>query len=158
MTLKAFQTRVFLFVPVLFAVLATSASSAIIRVKWDSPNNGPGNDWSHAYHTVTAGIAASVSGDEIWVAGDNAHPYLERITLRSGAGMCGGFAGTETIRAERNWKTNVTILDASGGDVVRAESDAATTTVLDGFTVRNGSTGIYCSDSSSPLVTNNTIS
>ncbi|MEI6915953.1 MAG: right-handed parallel beta-helix repeat-containing protein [Armatimonadota bacterium] len=143
------RNRFLLFVPVLIAILATSASSAVIRVKWDSPNNGPGNDWSHAYRTVTAGIAASVSDDEIWVAGDSAHPYYERITLKTGVGLYGGFAGTETTHDQRNWKTNVTILDGSGtGRVVTAPSDAYWgETTLDGFTVRNSGTGYSSSDS-----------
>ncbi|MEI6916072.1 MAG: right-handed parallel beta-helix repeat-containing protein, partial [Armatimonadota bacterium] len=128
--------------------------AAIIRVKRDSGVNGPGTDWNSAYHTVAAAIAASVLGGEIWVAGDSAHPFSERITLKLGVGHYGGFAGTETTRAERNWKTNVTILDGSAATVVTAPTGATATTALDGFTVRNGSSGIYCT--SSPSITNNT--
>jgi len=59
MNQKVSRTRFLLLVPVLAVMLATSAWSAIIRVKWDSPNNGPGNDWSHAYSTDSAAIVAS---------------------------------------------------------------------------------------------------
>ncbi|MCC6484900.1 MAG: right-handed parallel beta-helix repeat-containing protein [Armatimonadetes bacterium] len=140
------------------SLLCNAAGAAVIRVKWDSSTNGPGNTWSNAYQTVTAAIAASASGDEVWVAGDSAHPYLEKLTLKEGVGLYGGFAGTETSRSQRNWQANSTVLNGMGsGDVVTPPSGAAATTVLDGFTVRNGSRGIYCS-SSSPIVANNTIS
>lgn len=107
------------------------SGAAVIRVKWDSPVNGPGSDWSNAYKTVTAAIAASVSGDEIWVAGDSAHPYAEHITLKAGVGLYGGFSGIETTRAQRNWTTNVTTLDGGGsGTVVTSPFGATSSTVL----------------------------
>ena len=121
-----------------FAVVG-GASGSIVRVKWDSPNNGPGNDWEHAYLTVTAGLNAAVSGDEVWVAGNSAHPYVERITLTLGMALYGGFAGMETERDQRNWQTNVTILDGNReGTVVTSPNGAAASTRIDGFTVRNG--------------------
>ena len=144
----------------LLSTLCAAADASIIRVKWDSSTNGPGNTWAKAYHTVTAAIAASVAGDEIWVAGDSAHPY-ERIRLKDGVGLYGGFAGTETARDDRDWNTNVTILDNGGsgmlGSVVTTPSGATASTILDGFTVRSGAYGINCT-SSSPSITNNTIS
>ncbi|MEI6914077.1 MAG: right-handed parallel beta-helix repeat-containing protein, partial [Armatimonadota bacterium] len=141
----------------LCCIASTASHATVIRVKWDSAIDGPGNDWSHAYRTVTAAIAASVSGGEIWVAGDSAHPYSERITQKAAVGLYGGFAGTETTRAKRNWKTNITILDGGGtGNVVTAPSGATATTVLDGFTIRNAQHGIWC-ETSSPWITNNTI-
>ncbi|MEI6914067.1 MAG: right-handed parallel beta-helix repeat-containing protein, partial [Armatimonadota bacterium] len=155
---KILRNRFLLLLPVLIAVLATSASAAVIRVKWDSPTNGPGSTWSNAYNTVTAAIAASTSNDEIWVAGNNANPYIENITLKAGVGLYGGFAGTETTRTQRNWNTNVTILNGNGADlVVTAPSGATTTTVLDGFEITGAFTGINCT-SSSPSITNNIIS
>ncbi len=142
---------------VCLAVLATSAPAAVIRVKWDSPADGPGDTWANAYRTVTAAIAASAAGDEIWVAGDASHWYAESIILKDGVGLYGGFAGGETTRDQRDWNTNVTILDGGGNRrVVTPPSGATATTVLDGFTIRNGWAGIYC-DSSSPTITNSTI-
>ncbi len=142
----------------LLSTLCAAADAGVIRVKWDSPTDGPGDTWANAYHTVTAAIAASVAGDEIWVAGDASHPYVKSSTLKDGVGLYGGFVGGETTRDQRDWKTNVTILDGGGWSdhVVDAPTGATATTVLDGFTIRNGKYGIYC-DSSSPTITNNTI-
>jgi hypothetical protein len=147
---------------IIFA-MSSSAAAGIIYVKWNSPGSGDppvydGKSWDTAFHKVQDGINASISGDDIWVAGDKDHPYVIRIALKKGVGLYGGFAGTEISRAARNWKTNVTILDGDGGGMVVVSGDAATaTTVIDGFTIRNGTTaGIYCTNSS-PTISNNTI-
>lgn len=135
--------------------LAGQAFGAIIRVKWDSPTNGTGGDWDHAYRTVAAGLTAAASGGEVWVARGT---YVERITLKSGVALYGGFAGSETSRDERNFSTNVTILDGNqGGTVVVCPLNASLSTRIDGFTIRNGKAsnggGIVCT-SSQPTIAN----
>ncbi len=143
-------------------VLASSSAFGVVYVKWDSP--GPtldGNSWATAYHSVQEGVDdAATLGEEVWVA---AGTYVECITLKCGVGMYGGFAGTESTRDERDWITNVTILDGNQqGRVVTAADCAATFSAVDGFTIRNGNAsgadggGIYC-DMSSPAITNNRI-
>lgn len=142
----------------LLLVLSLSVEAAVIRVKWNSRANGPGTDWNHAFKTVSGALERARSGDEIWVAGSSAHPYYERVTLKRGVSMYGGFSGKETSRSSRSWRSNSTILDGRGfGVVVTAASGASTSTVLDGFIIRNGSTGVRCSFSS-PLIANNTVS
>lgn len=150
-------------------VICCSAAQCgnVIRVKWDSPANGPGDDWSRAYRTVTAGLNAAVSNDEVWVAGDADHPYIECITLKNGVALYGGFAGNETERDQRDWTANVTILDGNqAGSVVTVIGASSESTRIDGFTVQNGTGtysaphrdggGVYC-DASSVTITNNTI-
>ena len=136
--------------------LAAPAHCAVVYVNLSSPNDGPGNDWDHAYHKVAAALTAAVSGGEVWVAKG---VYVERITLKSGVGLYGGFAGTETARDQRNWVTNVTVLDGNqGGDVVTSPSGAIASTRIDGFTTRNGNSGagVRC-NSSSLTMANDTI-
>lgn len=154
------RRRVFLALATVVFILAVAlpSQSAAIRVKWDSPTDGPGNDWDHAYHTVTAGLGAAVSGDEVWVARGE---YFERVTLKSGVGLYGGFAGNEKQLAQRVLNANETILDGGkAGSVVTAPPGATTTCAINGFTIRNGSApsggGIYC-HSSSPAITYNKI-
>lgn len=147
----------------LLLVVTCTASHAVVYVKWDSA--GPtfdGNSWTTAYHTVQAGIDdADIANEEVWVAGDSGHPYVENVVLRDGAALYGGFAGSETAHDQRNWATNVTILDGNqANSVVQVVAGAGLSTVIDGFTVRNGNAthggGIYCSNAS-PTITSNRI-
>jgi len=78
----------------------------------------------------------AVSGQEIWV---RAGTYIGSFGLKNGVAIYGGFAGSETVRSQRSWQTNLTIL--SGADVqphVVTADGVDNTTVLDGFTIRDG--------------------
>ena len=140
---------------------ASAVYGAVVYVWAGSPNDGPGNDWDHACHTVPAGLAAAVSGDEVWVAKG---VYVELITLKPGVALYGGFSGTETDRDQRNWRTNVTVLDGNkGGTVVTASADGPDTTRIDGFTICNGvgtsrgGGGLYYRGTSPIVITNNIV-
>ena len=112
---------------------------AVIHVKPEGNNANDGLTWDNAKQIVQAGLNTAVSGDEVWVATGT---YIERIILKQGVGLYGGFAGTETTWDQRDWTANVTVLDGNkGGSVVTSSSGATATTRIDGFTIRNG-TGI----------------
>lgn len=139
-------------------VASTPAASAVLHVWWNSPNNGPGNDWAHAYRKVADGLAAASTGDEVRVAGDASHPYTERIMLRLGVALLGGYAADGDTRDPNAY---VTILSGSqSGTVVTSPQGAAPTTKIDGFTIRDGKApyggGIYCYNSS-PTISNNVV-
>jgi hypothetical protein len=136
---------------------------SLVRVKPDGNDAYNGSTWSLAKRTVQAAINAAITNAtlyqrrEVWVAGDSNHPYIERITLSGIVEVYGGFAGTESVREQRDWNTNTTILDGNqAGKVVTCSADAT----IDGFTIRNGrsTTGgaIYCSQSS-PKISHNII-
>ena len=153
-------TRFLLSALVIASVLFLTAISqcAIIHVKPTGADANDGFSWDLAKKSVAAGLIAAAADDEVWVA---AGAYLERITLKLGVGLYGGFAGTETSRDQRNWRVNVTVLNGTaGGTVVTAPAGATATTRIDGFTIRSGKAsyggGIYCS-TSSPTIANNTI-
>lgn len=130
---------------VLLTLLSATSTGwgKVVHVNKNSP--GPLHDgaaWGTAFLTVQAGIDAAVGGDEVWVAASNpaATAYVENITLKGGVPLYGGFTGTETVREQRDWTSNVTVIDGNGNDVVTSLS---TGTVLDGFTIRNDSNGVY---------------
>ncbi|MCX6376223.1 MAG: chitobiase/beta-hexosaminidase C-terminal domain-containing protein, partial [Armatimonadetes bacterium] len=134
----------------------------IIRVKPSGSDSNDGSTWNLAKQTILAGLNAADFGDEVWVAGDSAHPYYERITLKAGVGLYGGFAGAETHRSQRDWNANVTVLDGRlGGSVVTSPANAPAETRIDGFTITLGQSalggGIFSGERSYLVVANNVI-
>ena len=120
---------------------------------------GTGASWADAYAgpaSLQTALAASVSGDQIWVKAGTYLPSTTGVrtatfTMKSGVAIYGGFVGTESTLSQRDWKTNVTILsgDLLGNDTATANftensyhvvlgTGAAVTAILDGFTVRAG--------------------
>lgn len=128
-----------------------------------SGNDTDGLTWGKAKRTVQGGLNAASSGGEVWVA---AGTYDENITLKAGVGLYGGFEGiSETYREQRDWRSHVTTLYGQGTEqnpasVVTSPAGAANDTIIDGFTIKNGSAvlggGVYCAGSS-PTIANNTI-
>jgi len=133
--------------------------------------NNDGSTWLDAYTSLQSGLAKSWPCDQIWVAEGTYKPTTDpcdvKATFRlvSGVGVYGGFIGGqegEEHRYERNWFDNETIISGDINGSVKVEyvvmSDAnAPVSVLDGFTIKNGSiTGVYCEDSS-PIIQHNKI-
>jgi hypothetical protein len=95
---------------------AVSVSFTVIhKVYVDRDAPGPlhdGSSWTSAFLAVQEGLDAAAAGDQVWVAGGT---YPERIVLKAGVALFGGFAGTEFLLSQRNWRTNITILDGGAG-------------------------------------------
>lgn len=149
----------FLAAGILLASGANIASAKIIYVSTIGNDANDGLSWATAKLTVSAGLTTAATGDQVWVA---AGTYVENITLKADVSLYGGFAGSETSLSQRNWAINKTILDGNKtGSVVTSPAEAAFTTRIDGFTIRNGISssggGIRCLNSS-PTIANNTIS
>jgi predicted outer membrane repeat protein len=86
---------------------------------------GNGASWATAMGSVQEAIDAAVYGDEIWVASGKYKPTTTSdrtisFSLKDGVAVYGGFAGTETLLAQRNWTKNKTILS---GDIGTAGVD-----------------------------------
>jgi len=114
--------------------------------------NKTGRSWADAFDSIGKALEAAKRGDEIWVQQGT---YRESVILKEGVVLLGGFLGGEGSSEERDWLTNITMIDASG---------KATSTVIgaaeariDGFTITGGSAenggGIYCDDAS-PIIRN----
>ncbi len=135
-----------------------SGPYAIVRVSPSGDDMNDGASWASAKRTMQAGIdAAAALGGEVWA---RAGTYEERVMLHPYAHVYGGFAGAETLRDERDWVANVTILDGrQEGSVIRALAGQGASTI-DGFTITGGNAlsggGLYVWNSS-PMVTNNSI-
>ena len=122
-----------------------------------------GQTWETAFIDLQDALSVATSGDEIWVAQGIYTPgstVSETFQLEEGVSLYGGFAATETLRIQRDWLLNVTVLsgDISGDDTTDADgvvTDPANiigsnsyhvvysewvteTAVLDGFTITAG--------------------
>ncbi|MBE7505014.1 MAG: hypothetical protein HS101_01880 [Planctomycetia bacterium] len=149
---------------------------------------GDGTSWALAMDDLQNAICqarrSSGAVQEIWVRAGTYYPDLNSdleqmaFYLRDNLAIYGGFAGTETMLAQRNPVTNVTILSGEIGsamttldnsnNVVMSIGNGATAR-LDGFTITKGSAdtsnlyftddgaGMRC-DGSSPTVANCTFS
>jgi hypothetical protein len=136
----------------------------ILRVKWNATGGNDGSSWNDAYTNLQTALAAVAAGGEIWVAAGTYRPGLPgnrnaTFTLVDGAGVYGGFDGTETTREQRDPVLNETILSGDLGQddtpgaspwysgnihygdnayhVVTSTNDGAAT-VLDGVTISAG--------------------
>ena len=115
--------------------------------------DGEGNcsSWANACTLQTA-LNVAVSGDEIWVSAGTYKPTTTTdrtvsFVLKNNVAVYGGFAGTETLRAQRDPALNVSILSGDIGTVdvvtdnsyhVVVVSGTDNTAVLDGFTITAG--------------------
>jgi hypothetical protein len=132
---------------VLCALLAvpfsqTHAFASIIRVKTTGSDVNSGSDWGQAKKTISAAITAAAQGDQIWVA---AGTYPEHIAnkvindLSVDVALYGGFAGSETQLEQREYASNITIIDGTAsGFVVSITHNAGPGMRVDGFTITNG--------------------
>ena len=89
-----------------------------------------GLSWATAFTTLQDGLAAATSGTEIWVADGIYYPdeggsatnnsRSATFQLKQGVALYGGFAGNETARTERDWRTHLTVLS---GDLSQNDPD-----------------------------------
>jgi hypothetical protein len=111
-----------------------------------------GNSWATAYGNLQTGLAAATAGVEVWVAQGTYKPTTTTtrniyFNIPSSVIVYGGFAGTEDNLADRNFRTNVSVLSGDIGtpNVMDDNSyhivvmdGSSNTTLLDGFTITGG--------------------
>lgn len=155
------KTRCFFHVPLLASTLWTvllpgQLCGAVVYVKTNGNDALAGTDWALAKQTLNAAMSVAVTNDAIWVARGT---YFENVTFKPGLTLYGGFNGTETDLAERNWATNITAVFSTNGPVVTI-TNADRQTRLDGFTITGG-IGIHGGGiktiGAAPVIANNTI-
>ena len=151
------------------------AQSTVYRVAPDGATNGAcGADWSNPcdLQYVLNTLPAQATGVEVWVKAGIYVPGENRtdtFELRNGVALYGGFAGTETTRAQRDLGFDFSILDGDIGAKwvisdnsyhVVSSYNTDSTAVLDGFRVTGGNGndnknggGIYNSEGS-PILRN----
>jgi hypothetical protein len=140
----------------LWSVSSANASTWYVRA--DAAPGGNGTSWATAFDTLPAAIAAANASDQVWVKagtylpGTSASPRTVTFQPKNGVAIYGGFLGTETALAQRDWIAHPTVLS---GDLLLDDAPNFTnrgdnayhvvsafgvnsSAVLDGFTVRGG--------------------
>ncbi len=110
-----------------------------------------GATWATAFKDLQAGLAAAVSGDEIWIAQGTYKPTTgasrtATFDLKSGVALVGGFAGTETLVSQRDILAHRSILSGDIGNPTNADNayhvvratNLTGPAILDGLTIQDG--------------------
>ncbi len=158
----------------LFSLCKVGSAQVFVNQKATGKNDG--TSWQNAFTDLDVAIRATSSG-EIWVAAGLYLPSTDlngkvpadnrqkTFRLKEKVALYGGFKGNETTRSQRDWKTNLTILSGDIGrkgditdntiHVVSAEyARLDSSTILDGFTIRDGYS--YSQDSGAGIYINYT--
>lgn len=142
------QIRFFTLLFLITCVLQVQGQTVIIYADASRPNNsGDGLSWATAkrdfQNAIDAAYVASGTLKQVWVKKGTYQPQPGAIfTMMPNVAMYGGFAGTETLLSQRNYINNTTILSGNGNRVIYCSGPSFTaTTILDGFTVTNGTKG-----------------
>lgn len=126
----------------------------IVRVSPSGDDANDGSSWALAKKSIQAGIdLAAVSGGEIWVQ-SGTYASLSSILLRPYCYLYGGFAGTETTLAQRDWAANPTFLSPSRDPLLNC-LPAYRASAVDGFVLSGGTLSALVASGSSPFVRNN---
>lgn len=117
-----------------FFVLCFNLKSQTVRyVKPVSSGTGDGSSWANASSDLQTIINGSSANNEIWIAAGVYKPTQDAFGnltptdlrertfhIKDSVKIYGGFIGNETILSQRNFNTNLTILngDFNGNDVI----------------------------------------
>jgi hypothetical protein len=141
------------------------ATSGVIYVDKNAGGSGDGTSWSNAITSVSQAIATAGPCSEIWVAQGtytqtNGHGAGVSLQLRSGIQIFGGFIGTESMRHDRDWVTNATVLHAGPEagifDNNGFSQPVDASCIVDGFTLMGAGAGTVAFNNTmaSPIIQN----
>lgn len=121
-------------------------------VDLNATGSADGLTWANAFTDLQESLSIVVPGDILWVAAGQYKPTTGNdrtisFQLRNGVTLYGGFAGNETVLAQRDIAVNLTILTGDIGEPGFREdnshsvvtfSNSMAPTSLDGFRIVNG--------------------
>ncbi len=113
---------------------SSSCINPTIYVNQAASGKNNGHSWADAFVDLQDGLtlARACGPAEIWVAQGIYTPGLtqsDTFTLTDDIQLYGGFAGNETVRSQRNYTTNLTVLSGDiGGDDLTDTNGVVTAT------------------------------
>jgi hypothetical protein len=131
----------------LTSILSPAAEATVFYVDGSRLFSGDGTRWDQAFKTIHEAVNAATNwqGDEIWVRRGTYAISSPIVIDNKDIAIYGGFSGSETQQNQRNWKTNVTVVDGQNlvDNCFRILTAAAT---IDGFTITRGGRGALTSE------------
>ncbi|MCE9613036.1 MAG: hypothetical protein K8T26_02085 [Lentisphaerae bacterium] len=124
-------------------------AATVVYVDATAVGSGNGTSWADAYVNIRTAVVAEAAGTAVnpkqfWIkAGTYARgAATEQIVLKAQHQLFGGFSGTETHLAERDWASNPTVIDGAGINglstaYIRGPSSGTPSLMLDGLTIQN---------------------
>lgn len=142
--------------------LSSVASAQTTRyVRTDGAAGAGGTSWATAGNNLQATLTASSDGDFIYVAaGTYQSASGSYFVMKNGVKLLGGFpASGNPVLTDRNRDNHPTVLLGNGERVLYNNFNIGNTTVIDGFTIRGGTTagtggGIYDVSGALPQIRN----
>ncbi len=141
------NARLLVMLTILGLVTSCAWAQTVRFVDAQGQAGGTGLSWDSPFADLQEAIEASTAGDEIWVRAGMYHPSLPApgstnaaYLLRDGVSIYGGFAGTETIRSQRDSATNLTILSALENEQISHIFEGrgiGPATVIDGLRIQD---------------------
>lgn len=135
---------------VFFAAFSFSlqTQATVIYVNKNAQGQNNGTTWLDAFTELRDALPYAQYGDEVWVAQGIYTPYVAgdipiAFEMGSGVRLFGGFSGSESLITQRDWSSFETILSGQVGPnsnalhVIYCEH-TDTTTLIDGFTIKDG--------------------
>lgn len=112
---------------IILLLLSNTVFATTYYVDAEAQGTNTGTSWANAFTNLQMAINASSNGDQIFVKAGTYYPNQQMISgdarsrafyITKNIKIYGGFNGTETTIAERNFNTNLTILsgDFNGND------------------------------------------
>lgn len=129
---------------VFFLISGYNKAQTISYVNINASGSNDGSSWANAYTSLNTAISNTVTNRQIWVAkGIYIAPVTYGFQMKNNLAIYGGFDGTETSLAQRNWTLNATTLKGNTntrviGNYWTSSYRLNTTAILDGFTITGG--------------------
>ena len=133
------QTVCYFFAIILVCLIVPlpKAFAAIWYVDGTKSLSGDGANWGNAFVSIQEAISNEnvQEDDEVWVIASTYFISTD-IMVNKAIGIYGGFTGSESVRSQRDWSQNQTIID--GQSLVDHCINISADATIDGFTVTGG--------------------